>query len=320
VARGKLALNRRAKDIFARMLENQEQLNIEIHLLDNGSRVLDAGIGVAGSWEAGKGFAEICLGGMGTISFQAMAFGDFWLPGVTVAVDQPVEACLASQYAGWSVHEGDFFAMGSGPARVLAATEELFQTIRYREESCCGVLALEGRTLPSAQVADYIAKKCSVSPDNLWLIITPTASLVGSIQVSARVVETGLHKMKELGFDIHQVKSGWGFCPVAPVAADDGRALGRTNDCVLYGGQVYYTVEADDEEIESVVQRMPSSASADYGTPFYHILKRYNWDFYQIDPLLFSPAQVVVNNIKSGKVFQAGGVNKAVLKQSLLGG
>ncbi|KKM08944.1 hypothetical protein SY88_21010 [Clostridiales bacterium PH28_bin88] len=302
------------------MLEERQHLNIQEHLLENGSRVVDAGIHVAGSWEAGKGFAEICLGGMGQVSFQAIDYGDFWLPGLTVAVNRPVEGCLASQYAGWSLQQEDFFAMASGPARSLAAREELFQAISYREADDCAVLALEGRQMPSARVAGYIAEKCGVEPRHLWLVIAPTASLAGAVQVSARVVETGLHKLKELGFDVHRVRSGFGTCPVAPVAGDDGLAIGRTNDCVLYGGQVYYTVAAEDGEIEKVIRRMPSAAAADYGTPFYQILKRYNWDFYRIDPLLFSPARVVINNVNTGRVFQAGGINREVLRQSLLGG
>ena len=84
------------------------------------------------------------------------------------------------------------------------------------------------------------------------------------------------------------------------------RAIGRTNDCILYGGQARYTVRADDEELAELATRLPASASADYGTPFYDIFKRYDNDFYKIDPMLFSPAEVWLTSATSGRTFHAG--------------
>jgi methenyltetrahydromethanopterin cyclohydrolase len=127
-----------------------------------------------------------------------------------------------------------------------------------------------------------------------------------------------MHKMIELGFDVHKVVAGYGVCPVPTVAADDMQAIGRTNDAVLYGGQSYYTVQASDEELSEMVPKVPSSASHDYGALFYDLFQRYGGDFYKIDPLLFSPAQVTFNNLTSGHTFTAGQVNPALLRKSLL--
>ena len=166
-------------------------------------------------------------------------------------------------------------------------------------------------------MAEYAAKKCGLPPGDLWLVIAPTASLVGSVQVSARIVETGLHKLMELGFDLRSVISGFGTCPLSPVAEDDLRAIGQTNDCVLYGGRVWYTVDAPDEAIEAVADRIPSSSSKDYGTSFYDLYRQYG-DFYQIDPMLFSPAEVTISNIRTGRSFRAGRVDPGLLERSLL--
>jgi len=234
---------------------------------------------------------------------------------VSVTAGRPMLACMASQYAGWAVKvngtqsSGAYFAMGSGPARVLFLGEPLFRKLDYRDLSEVAVLALESRSLPSEEVAGWIAGKCRISSDRLYLLVAPTASLVGSVQVAARVVETGLHKMLEVGFDIGSVISGFGTCPVAPVARDDLRAIGRTNDAVLYGGKAWYTVRGDDGRLESLVKELPSSASKDYGTPFYELFQRYGGDFYKIDPLLFSPAEVSINNVATGRSFHAGRVN-----------
>ena len=253
-------------------------------------------------------------------NFEDPISGSFWLPSVNVSVSYPHIACMAGQYAGWAIKGEKFFAMGSGPARALYAGEEIFAKLDYKDQADVAILLLEGRKLPEVDVANDIASKCGVSPSMLTLIIAPTASLVGSMQIAARVVETGLHKLFELGFDIRKVVSGYGVCPLATIAGDDLRAIGRTNDGVLYGSQVFYTVRTRDDELEKMVPQVPSSASRDYGTPFYDLFQRYGGDFYKIDPLLFSPAQVIFNNLTSGHSFTAGQLNPAVLYTSLLAG
>ena len=168
------------------------------------------------------------------------------------------------------------------------------------------------------QVADFIAERCKLKPDKLILLIAPTASLVGSIQVAARSAETGMHKLVELGFDVRRITAAYGICPMAPIAADDLHAIGRTNDSILYGGQVFFTVRAEDSELMSLVSKVPSECSRDYGTPFYELFRRYGGDFYQIDRMLFSPAQVEINNLKYGRTFRAGRLNPSLLRTSLL--
>ena len=309
-----ISVNERAIVILQQMAAQAEVLGVAAHTLSNGTTVIDAGIKVPGSFAAGKLFAEACLGGLGEVGFTRLSYGDFWLPGVGVRVEHPAIACMAAQYAGWAIKRGKFFAMGSGPARALYAGEELFEHLSYRDQSEVAVLLLEGRKLPNEEVAEYVAGKCGVDAANLMLAIAPTASLVGSVQVAARVVETGLHKMTELGFDVEQIVAGFGTCPLAPVASDDLKAIGLTNDAVLYGGQAYYAVQTDDEALEQIIEQIPSSASRDYGRPFYEIFQAYGGDFYQIDPLLFSPAEVIINNLTSGKTYRAGSANLDVLR------
>ncbi len=315
-----ISVNERAAEILRRMASQAEVLGVAVHHLSNGATVIDAGIKVPGSLAAGKLFAEACLGGLGEVGFTRLSFsgieGGLWLPGVSVRVEHPAIACMAAQYAGWAVKRGKFFAMGSGPARALYAGEELFERLSYRDQAQVAVLLLEGRKLPNEEVVAYVAGKCGVDESQVLLAIAPTASLVGSVQVAARVVETGLHKLIELGFDVEQVVAGFGTCPLAPVAADDLRAIGLTNDAVLYGGQAYYAVQTSDEELEAIIEQVPSSASRDYGTPFYELFQRYG-DFYQIDPLLFSPAEVTFNNIATGRTFHAGGVNVELLRRMM---
>jgi methenyltetrahydromethanopterin cyclohydrolase len=313
-----LALNHRAAALADAMVAEAEALRIAATRLGNGARLIDCGVGTEGGFEAGRRLAEVCLGGRGVVSFLTADVGGLTLPAVSVTTDEPVGACLASQYAGWAIDPPGYFAMGSGPARALARVErELYGKIDYVEHADSAVLVLEGRTLPDDRVAAWVAERCRLDPARLTLLIAPTASVAGCVQVAARSVETGLHKMVELGFDVRQVRSGLGVCPLAPVAKNDLRAIGWTNDCILYGTRAYFTVRAADEAVASLVERLPASASADYGLPFYEIFKRYDNQFYKIDRMLFSPAEVTLNNLATGRLARAGRLNPEVLRASL---
>jgi methenyltetrahydromethanopterin cyclohydrolase len=317
-----ISINQRATNIVQQMIGDCEALGLSLKRLKNDADVIDAGIDVSGSMEAGRLFSSACMGGLGQIHFTQQLFktGDFefWLPAVAVTVSRPHIACMASQYAGWAVQCDRYSAIGSGPARALYAGEEIYNRLDYRDQAKTAVLMLEGRQLPGEDVAAFVAEKCKIKPGQLTLLIAPTASLVGSIQIAARSAETGLHKLSELGFDVRQVETAYGVCPLAPVAADDLHAMGRTNDAILYGAQVFYSVQSEDDVLAQLVEKVPSSSSHDYGTLFIELFQRYNGDFYQIDPLLFSPAQVEIHNLKSGRTFVAGGLNPSLLRKSLL--
>jgi methenyltetrahydromethanopterin cyclohydrolase len=86
---------------------------------------------------------------------------------------------------------------------------------------------------------------------------------------------------------------------------------------VLYGGIARFTIQADDAELEQLATRLPASSSSDYGTPFYEIFQRYDRDFYRIDKMLFSPAEVWLTSATSGRTFHGGKLNPEVLATSL---
>lgn len=313
-----LGLNQRAAELADAMVGEAALLRVRSHTLANGARIVDAGIEVEGGYGAGLALAEICMGGLGDVSYTTARIGEQSWPAVLVTTDHPAVACMASQYAGWAISVGQFFAMGSGPLRAHARVEkELFQKLNYGEAATRGVLVLEGRTPPSDEVAAWVAEKAQLQPAQLTFVIAPTASLAGVVQISSRILETGLHKMETVGFDVRRVVSGYGVAPVAPVAKNDLRAIGRTNDCILYGGQARYTVRAADAELAELATRLPASASRDYGTPFYDIFQRYEGDFYKIDPLLFSPAEVWLTSTETGRTFHAGHLNAEILEASL---
>ena len=305
-------LNYRAHRICEFLHQLEEELRIATSILDCRTIIYDCGVKETGGLRAGVHLAEICLAGFAEVKITAGRLGQ----AVTVYTDHPVVACLGSQYAGWQISVDDFFAMGSGPMRAAYGNEDIIQAIGCSEKSEHVVGVLESGKLPTDAVCEKIAADCGVSPQNLTLCVAPTASFAGSVQVVARSVETALHKIHELEFDVRKIVSGFGSAPLPPVAANDLVGIGRTNDAILYGGEVTLWANADDEELAALVEKVPSKASRDFGVPFADIFKRYDGDFYKIDPHLFSPAKVTIINLQTGRSFTAGELRDDLVSQS----
>ncbi|MFH1774587.1 MAG: methenyltetrahydromethanopterin cyclohydrolase [Methanobacteriota archaeon] len=300
-------LNKNAVKIAEEMLERQEELKINSFKLRNGAKIIDCGIEANGSFEAGKLFAQACMGGLAEFEFSMRHFRDFSLPSIEVATDFPALACFASQKAGWNIKGENFSAIGSGPARILAKVpRKTFEKIDYSEKAKEALIALETSKCPTEKICESIAKECGIMAKNLYILIARTASLVGSIQVSARMVETALFKLDYLGYDVNAIEAAFGSAPVAPVVGNDAQMMGVTNDMIIYGSKVFlYTQENID------AAKIPSNTSPAYGKPFSEIFRECGYDFYKINPAIFAPAEVYVNNAKAGRI------NPEIIKKSL---
>ena len=312
-----MMLNTRALWAVESMLAHAEERRVEAHPIEKGGRCIDCGVIARGSLLAGLDLARICLADLAQVSLLSGEVGGIACPIVQVFTDHPVVACLASQYAGWAITDDHYFAMGSGPMRVAYGGEAIYAKLglaRQVADTVVGVL--ESNKLPTPGVLAKIASACGVSPSAVTLLVAPTASLAGGIQVVARSVETALHKLVELDFDVSRVVSGHGTAPLPPIAKNDVAAIGRTNDAILYGARVILHVTGDDATIEAIGPKVPSSSSHDYGEPFSTIFARYGHDFYKVDPHLFSPAQVVFQNINTGRTHVYGKLAPDVLARS----
>lgn len=312
-------MNARALSLVDALATDQAWLRVRTEAARCGATLVDAGIDVRGGLEAGQRIAEICLAGMGRASLVPGGPGDPWRWRVAVTTWDPVRVCLGSQYAGWILSwEGEeaFFALGSGPGRVLAGKEDLIRELGLTEVADRTCLVLETARRPPEGLVERIAADCGVSPERLTLVLTPTASLAGTVQVVARVLEVALHKAHALGFPLDQVVDGAGSAPLPPPSPDFVTGMGRTNDAILFDGEVRLFVAGNDEQARQLAGDLPSSASRDYGRPFAEIFQAYGGDFSRIDPLLFSPARVAVTNLDSGRTFQGGEGNRHALAAS----
>ena len=220
----------------------------------------------------------------------------------------PVIACLGSQYAGWTITDEatGFFALGSGPARALSRVEELYKELGYVDANSEGALVIEGDKAPPEAVITKVADACGIDPAGLTILFAPTWSLAGTVQIAARVLEVAIHKAHALHFPLENILDGTGTCPIAPPFPDFVKAMGRTNDAIIYGGRIHLFVKGSDADAKKLAEGLPSSSSSAYGKPFAEIFAEVNGDFYKIDPMLFSPAQVTVSNVETGSSFHAG--------------
>lgn len=303
------SLNALTIPLVERLVAEAESLRLRV-TTEHGARMVDAGANVRGSIEAGRRIAEICLGGLGTVSISPTGPIAAWPYSVVVHAADPVLACLGSQYAGWSLADedggSDFFALGSGPGRAVAVVEDLYKELGYRDSAVSTALVLEGASAPPASVVAKVAEATGLAASALTFIYAPTQSLAGSTQVVARVLEVALHKAHTVGFDLHKILDGIGSAPLSPQHPDFIKAMGRTNDAIIYGGRVQLFVEADSADARQLAEQLPSTTSADHGAPFADIFSRVNGDFYKIDGALFSPAEVIVTSVTTGESFRGG--------------
>lgn len=327
-----VSVNAHALPIVKYLIANADKLRLKISKLANGATLIDAGIDTLGSLEAGRLIGEVCMGGLGTVTLTHGGPFSRWPLMANVHSTNPVISCLGSQYAGWSLSHGEgkgaFYALGSGPARALAVkikdgvetpVEELYKELGYRDQCGETAIVLEVDKIPPVELIDKVAKACQLDPAQVNVILTPTSSLAGGMQVVSRVLEVSLHKAHSLHFPLGNIIDGTASAPVPPPHPNFVEAMGRTNDAILFGGAVHLFVKGPNEAAETLANELPSSVSRDYGKPFAQVFKEYKYDFFKIDAMLFSPAKVIVTAVDSGRSFHAGQFDEVLLERSFGG-
>ena len=318
-------LNHKVQAIVRLLCGQSVELGVKVSTMSCGARVIDAGVATDGSIESGRLVAEICMGGLGKVKLAATGENELWPWQLEVSCCLPLLSCLGSQYAGWSLsakksNQKQWFGNASGPARMLGSKEPMLRELGFSgKKSATGVLVVESDSIPPEQVALDVAGKCRLKPEDLTLIVTPTSSIAGGVQIVARVLETALHKAHTVGFKLKDIVDGLGAAPLFPPGGDFVEAMGRSNDSILFAGQVHLHVRGSDAAARELAQKLPSSSSSDYGRPFAEIFKEVEYDFYRIDPLLFSPAKVAVTAMESGRTYYAGKVDQELMCRSFAG-
>lgn len=336
-----ISVNERAYKIVEEMISRADELGVKVNAMPCGALGIDCGVKARGSVEAGLYITRVTLGDLAQVSLKTVDYDGFCLPAVHVSTDHPALATLGVQLGDWEMWIQDTLVIGSGPARALAPNrplpravatkkdvykrkgyiittpEDVYRKIGYSDLSDVAVIVFETSIFPPDELFVAVAKQCGVDPKNLYGIVVPTPSIAGSVQISGRVVEVGIHKLALLGFDPTPILFGSGYAPIAPVHPDSSQAMGRTNDSIRYGGVTFYIVDSNDKTLKDMVRKAPSSISRDYMKPFGEIFKSARHGFYDIDLGTFAPAVITINNFKTGNAFSAGKVNVPALKRAL---
>ena len=204
--KNKISINEKANKLVKFLVQEKERLGIEVFKGPLDCKIIDAGVNTKGSVEAGLIISEICLGGLGKTSLLPYSNIQISAYAINVFAAEPVLSCLGSQYAGWSLSSGDFFSLGSGPVRSIAQKEQIFKELNYKDNPQNTVVVLEVDKFPPEEIVTKIATDCSLEPEKISFILTPTISLSGNIQVVSRVLEVAIHKIHELKFPLESIQ------------------------------------------------------------------------------------------------------------------
>ena len=315
-----VSVNKLSMKYVSELIDHADEYRVKVEKLPCGATVIDTGLEAPGGYLAGLLLTKVCLGGLAECWLTYQAYGDLELPSIVVATDHPALSLLGCQLAGWMVQvkEEKFFAPCSGPARALALKpKKVFEKIGYRDEHGEAAIVMETAKKPSDAVAKKVAEDCKVDPRNLYMLLTTTSSMAGSVQVSGRVVETGLYRLEHLGLDPNKVVFGSGSAPIMPPHPDAGVATAKEEDALLYGGVACYVIDDDETRLKELAEKTPATAWSDYGKTSYEALKAVDFDWSKLDPSFFTIGKLELTCKGTGKTFVAGKVNPEVLKKSV---
>lgn len=301
------------------IIPNAEKLNCKVMTMDNGTVLVDMGVHAPGSYTAGKLFVEATLGDLGYVTFGRFKEGRIDLPSIDVYVDKPREGALSAQFSGWTLKDFaddfDMVPIGSGPARAIPR-DDICQAVDYKDVHHEATFAIQAPNLPNEKLANHVAEKCNIEPQNLYIIVASSGSLVGTIQVCSRSVEASMWAFVRKGFDINRVISGAGTCPIPPQTRDELVGMDRVNTALLYGTTAWYVVDWEDEKIEKHMKELPFSTTPIYGEHFFDLFKAGDYDFHKVDKDIHTIARYIITNVNSGKTFAGGEIREDMLHKS----
>ena len=149
-----LSVNQKAYELVQKLCAESDKYCVSVKKTGSGATLIDAGIQTKGGFNAGRMVTDIYMGGLGKARIFPKSYGSTELSSIFVYTDHPAIATLGSQFAGWQIKRGDFFAIGSGPARALALKpRDIFEKIKYEDK---------------AEVAVMVQKTAKKCPENLF--------------------------------------------------------------------------------------------------------------------------------------------------------
>lgn len=307
-------INKKCLQKVKDMVNNDTYYNIDVIVSDNGATIIDAGINKEGSLDAALITTEITLGCLAHASYTYSTIDDILLPAISVYTSHPRVAIFGCQY-GWIIKEFDFYAIVSGPIRLLTKQpEDIFSLVKYTESAQVTVAVVQSDKLPNTQFLSYLAKMAKIDISNLFVIVAPANSLVGSIQIAARAIENTLLKMNLLGYNIDSVMRIMG---ITPIPCTSKNAILTPDDMIIYGSYVSLWVKSNNKDLRELAKSIPAFNAKQYGMLFQDVLKKADYDFRKIDKSIFAPAKISLIDVDCGEIFVSGDFNARILKKGI---
>lgn len=314
-----LSVNERSFKLVKKLLSDPEKYKINIHKIKEAT-IIDCGVNVCGSWECAKLMTEILYGGLNKINYETfpLAIDDVYYNAVHVYSDYVVLQQAGCNISGWELKPGKFAPVLAGPGRLISRKDnDWFKKYSdYSDKYHKAILTAEMSRIPSENEVIDLIEASGVEAKDVYILVASSGSIACSVEVSARIIEQSLHRLKEEGFNLKNIIEAHGFCVIPPVVKDDLLAMGRLNDCLIYGGQCTFTVDCEDIEISSIINKITSDKCKSYGAMFKDIYEENGCDFYKVPMEMYSPAKVVIINQKTGKIFKSGKINVEILSKS----
>ena len=314
-----LSVNMLAASICKKMLDEQKELNIICSRFESGAHLIDTGHKAPGGLQAGLCVTRICLGGVGNVSLTSIDLGGIALPAVSVSTDFPILSLLCQASGGYreamegwiNFSIGSYNSIASGPARALVhEPKKLFEMIPYADSAEEAVVVLQSEQYPNEKVADSLAEKCKVKPQNLYVVLAPLSSMSGLVQVTGRSVENAMVKLHTLGYDGNNVRNAFGIAPLPPLKS---RRI-TPDDMLSYGSIVHlYIMPEKSTNLRQIAREMPSRNSKCYGISFLDMIKKHG-GLRGIDLKLFAPAEVFINDLATGETHHFGNIDSGLIK------
>ena len=207
--------------------------------------------GARAGWRPGAGSPRSRWAASARSRFAPLVLDGRWLPGLTVVTDHPALACLGAQYAGWQIDRDDYFAMASGPGRALIRAEDLYDDLDVDERADTRG-PLPGDARRAARGARGLRGRARRRRAR-----RPHAAVRADREPRRRRADRGARRRDRAAqaarARLRRAPRGERLSGAARCRrwrSKDPTAIGRTNDAVLYGGQVELTVDAPDDELE----------------------------------------------------------------------
>ena len=308
-----ISVNENVTKYVDKLLDREEELSIKSYSLENKATVIDCGVNAPGSIGAGILFADISLAGLGNVSVVPGIIDSYYINFAQVYIDRPAIACLGSQKPGWKLKADGFAGTGYGPARAISQKpKNIYAAINYTDDAETAVINIETQTMPSVKEMEYIAKQCSTDPECVVALIARPNSIAGSVVNGTRVVEWAMNRLLQMEYDIMEITSASGACPIAPLKKEEPEFVGASFDSIAYYGMAYLYTKGRNDAFKDAT----SSSSKSYGKSFKALLKESQGDFSKVDPMMYAPARIMVNGIQDGSLETYGKLDPAMLLES----